>query len=68
MRLSDVMSHSGLAWYAEVGLVLFLVAFAAIVVRTMWPSRRDEMDRASRLPLDNGTTPPKNDEEPNHDR
>jgi cbb3-type cytochrome oxidase subunit 3 len=52
MRLTDVMSHAGLAIYAEVAMVLFLIAFGIIVVRTFWPSRRDEMDRASRLPLE----------------
>jgi cbb3-type cytochrome oxidase subunit 3 len=66
MRLSDIMGHSGLAAYAEIGLVLFLIAFAAIVVRTMWPSRRGELDRASRLPLENGDASPKGNEE-SHD-
>jgi cbb3-type cytochrome oxidase subunit 3 len=51
MKLSDVMSHAGLSIYAEIALVLFLVAFVAVVVRTFLPSRRREMDEASRLPL-----------------
>jgi cbb3-type cytochrome oxidase subunit 3 len=51
MKLSDVMSHAGLSIYAEVALVIFLVAFVAVVVRTFLPSRRREMDEASRLPL-----------------
>jgi len=59
MRLSEIMSHSGLAVYAEVGLVLFLIAFVAIVVRTLWPSRRKELDRAGRLPLDHSDKNPK---------
>ncbi len=63
MSLSDVMSHAGLAFYAEVGLILFGLAFAAILVRTFWPGRRREMDEAARLPLDDdddlpGTTRP----------
>jgi cbb3-type cytochrome oxidase subunit 3 len=52
MKLSDVMSHSGLAGYAEVALVLFLIAFAGIVIRTFARGRREEMDHASRLPLE----------------
>jgi cbb3-type cytochrome oxidase subunit 3 len=52
MKLSDVVSHSGLAGYAEVALVLFLIAFVAIVIRVFLPSRKSEMDRASRLPLE----------------
>ena len=52
MRLSDVMSHAGLARYAEVALILFLIAFLAIVIRLFRRSNRDELERASRLPLD----------------
>ena len=52
MRLSDVMSHAGLAGYAIVALVLFLAAFLAVVA---WIARRSssrEFERASRLPLE----------------
>ena len=61
MRLSDVVSHAGLAGYAEVGLVLFLVAFVLIVAR-LW-LRRDHphLVRMSRMPLDDeprGTSGP----------
>ena len=52
MRLSDVMSHAGLAGYAVVALVLFLVAFLAVVVRIARRSANAEFERASRLPLD----------------
>jgi cbb3-type cytochrome oxidase subunit 3 len=52
MRLSDIMAHAGLSGYAEIALVLFLVAFLAIVVRIFWPGRGKEMDAASRMPLD----------------
>ncbi len=51
MDLTDVMSHAGLADYAVVALVLFALAFALITIRTLLPSRRREMDEASRLPL-----------------
>ncbi len=51
MKLSDVMSAAGLAGYAEVALVLFLLAFLAIVIATFRPGNRRAMDAASRLPL-----------------
>lgn len=50
MRLSDVMSNAGLAGYAVVALVLFLVVFVAIVVRVFLS--KDEFAHASRMPLD----------------
>jgi cbb3-type cytochrome oxidase subunit 3 len=54
MKLSDVVSHSGLAGYAEVALVLFLIAFAVVAVRTFWPGRRAHFDHVSSLPLEDG--------------
>jgi cbb3-type cytochrome oxidase subunit 3 len=56
MRLTDIMSHSGLAIYAEIGLVLFVIAFIVIAIRIFRPSARQAQDRASRLPLDDGTS------------
>lgn len=58
MRLSDIMAHSGLSIYAEIALILFLVVFVAIVIRT-FTARRAEMDRNARLPLDDGDRPAK---------
>ena len=59
MSLSDLMGHAGLAWYAEVALVIFLVVFAAVVARTFAPGRRADHDRAAQLPLhDDGPNPP----------
>jgi cbb3-type cytochrome oxidase subunit 3 len=52
MHLADVMSHAGLAGYAEVALVLFLLAFISIVIATYLPSRKKDMDAASRLPFE----------------
>ena len=52
MRLTDVMSHSGLTRYAEIGLVLFVVAFVLIAARVLWPSRKEEIERDRFLPLD----------------
>jgi cbb3-type cytochrome oxidase subunit 3 len=51
MRLSDIMSHAGLAIYAEVALVIFLAVFVAIVIR-LFRSKRSEMERRARMPLE----------------
>jgi cbb3-type cytochrome oxidase subunit 3 len=52
MKLSDVMSHAGLAVYAEVALILFFLAFVVVVVRVLRWSNREELDHVSHLPLD----------------
>ncbi len=52
MRLSDIMAAAGLSGWAEAALVLFLAAFVTILIAVMAPSRRQEFDRLSRLPLD----------------
>ena len=52
MTLTDLMSHSGLAIFAEVALLLFLAVFLVVVVRLFAPSRREEMEAAGRAPLD----------------
>ena len=58
MRLSDVVGHSGLAIYAEVALILFLVAFLIIAVRLLFHRNRRELERMSRMPLDDDRTVP----------
>ena len=55
MRLTDIMSSAGLSSYAEVALILFFVAFVGIAIATFLPSRKREMDRAARLPLEDST-------------
>jgi cbb3-type cytochrome oxidase subunit 3 len=57
MKLSDIMGNAGLSGFAEVALVIFVVVFAAVVVRTFLPSRHREMERARHLPLDDGAAP-----------
>ena len=52
MRLSDIMSNAGLAGYAEIALILFILVFLAVVIRIFWPGRKREMDAAARLPLE----------------
>ncbi len=52
MKLSDIMAAAGLSFYAQVALVLFLIVFVAIAIRTFLPSRSRELDEAARLPLE----------------
>ena len=56
MKLSDVVSHSGLAFYAEVALVLFFTVFVIVAVRTLRPSRRAGIEAQGRLPLEHDPT------------
>ena len=56
MKLSDIMAHAGLAGYAEVAMVLFLLAFAGILWWVFRPSHTAEYQRAARLPLDDDTS------------
>jgi len=58
MSLTDIMEHAGLSIYAQISLVIFLVVFIAITVRTFAPSRRREMEDAARLPLADETAVP----------
>ena len=55
MRLSELMSHAGLAGYAEVALVIFFGVFLAVVARVLAPGRKAGYDRAARMPLDDET-------------
>ena len=52
MRLSDIMGHAGLSTYAQVALVIFMLAFLLIAIGVFAPSRKREFDEASRMPLD----------------
>jgi hypothetical protein len=52
MKLSDIMSAADLTLYPKIALVLFLVAFAIVVVRLLLPGRRGVWERRAALPLD----------------
>jgi cbb3-type cytochrome oxidase subunit 3 len=52
MKLSDIMGAANLSAYAEVAMILFLVAFAVILFTTFAPGRQKGYDDASRMPLD----------------
>jgi len=59
VSLTDLMSNAGLAIYAEVGMVLFLIAFVGIVWWVFRPANRKRWMNDARLPLDdaNSKTP-----------
>lgn len=46
------MGHAGLSGYAVVAMILFMLAFGVIVWNIFRRSRRDEYERAGRLPLE----------------
>lgn len=52
MKLSDIVSGANLTLYPKVALVLFLLAFVIVLVRTLAPGAREEQARAAALPLD----------------
>lgn len=58
MKLSDVMSHANLAIFAEVAMVIFMVAFIGIVIWLFRPSRRDALEQYRSMPLDDGVRGP----------
>jgi len=45
------MSAADLAIYAEVGLVLFLLAFVGVVIHVLWPGRQVSHSEAMMIPL-----------------
>ena len=50
--LSDVVSGAGLSGYAEIALVIFLIAFIGIVISLLAPSKRLTYERMRHLPID----------------
>jgi cbb3-type cytochrome oxidase subunit 3 len=55
VKLSDVMSHAGLAGYAEVALILFFLVFVSVMVRLWRPKHRAELEAQRMLPLEPDT-------------
>ena len=49
--ISDVVGAAGLQGYAEVALLIFFAVFVAVAIRVVFTKRAD-MDRMARLPLD----------------
>ena len=51
MRLSDIMGQAGLTMFPEIGLIIFLAVFAAIVWRICVRIQAVDLDVHGRLPL-----------------
>jgi cbb3-type cytochrome oxidase subunit 3 len=49
---SDVMSGAGLTIWAEIALLIFAVAFLAVLVHTFAKKRKATFESISRMPLD----------------
>lgn len=62
MKLSDIMGNAGLSQYAQIALIIFLVVFIAIVIRTWAPSRRQELYDASMIPLNDDVVTPRRED------
>lgn len=54
MKLSDIMSNSGLSIYAQIALVLFVGAFIGISL-TLWLRKKEFWQRQAALPLEDQT-------------
>ncbi len=54
--LSDVLSHLRLDLFPTVALIVFLLVFAAVVIRTLF-SPASEMQAAARVPLEDDEPP-----------
>ena len=55
--IADILGSSGLHVFAEIALVLFLIAFGSIVTQLM-TARQSSMDRAAHMPLEDDVVPP----------
>jgi hypothetical protein len=51
VRLSDIMSHAGLALWPQLALIIFLFVFFAVVVR-LYTRPASVYQRHSHIPLD----------------
>ncbi len=49
----EVMENADLAIFAEVGIIIFMVVFLAVIVRVVFMSK-SEADEIGRLPLEDG--------------
>jgi len=52
--IKDFISQSGNAIFAQIGLVIFVLLFAAILIWT-YKGRKDRFDHERHLPLEDGT-------------
>ncbi len=52
MKLSDIMSNAGLSVFAEVALVLFVLAFLGIIWWVFRPGNARRWESDAQMPLD----------------
>lgn len=57
MKLSDIMSAAGLAWFAEAALVLFMIAFVAVCISVFSKKNGPRLEKARYLPWEDTTSP-----------
>jgi hypothetical protein len=50
--LTDVVSGAGLSVYAEIALVIFLVAFLGVVISLFLPGRQRTYEHLRHLPIE----------------
>ncbi len=55
MSLTELMSGANLDGYAQVSLLLFLLAFVLVLWRVFSPRFKSTYDKAARMPLDDDT-------------
>lgn len=63
MRLTDIMSNMDLDVYPTIGLVIFLIVFAAVVIRVL-TTKKSHSSRMASMPLNEDV--PARTEEPRH--
>ena len=52
MKLSDIMSAAGLSSWAEIGLILSVVTFSAVVIWVFVVRRKPSYEHLRELPLE----------------
>jgi len=57
----EVVEHAGLTIFAEVGIILFFVAFVLVVVR-VFVMKKDKANEMAKIPLEDGTETNDDDE------
>lgn len=57
--MSALMSSMKLAAFPIIAMVLFLAAFAVILGRVMFSKSGAELERAGRIPIDDGVVTPR---------
>ncbi|MFG0275428.1 MAG: cbb3-type cytochrome c oxidase subunit 3 [Phycisphaerales bacterium] len=54
MTFGDLIGNMDLATFPKVAMVIFIAVFAAVLYRAVTLGRREDIERAARLALDDG--------------